>query len=232
MRVLTSVLVASIFALTTLHVVGSAQGPGARSLPAISPTPVPAVTTLASRLDLERYKATIKGLTQFGDRRQGTARNRKAVDWIEAQLRSYGCPTERVTYAHNPPPPTQNTAARPAPAVIPRAVGGGRPRGVQTRTGVNTDPQKQPNEALRALNAEPAVNGPRDEVFCTKVGTTRPDEMYIVSAHMDGHGWGEAANDDGSGTALVMELARIFSMPDVRTVGPFDLRCGTTKRPA
>ena len=41
--------------------------------------------------------------------------------------------------------------------------------------------------------------------------------MYIVGAHMDGHGWGEAANDDGSGTALVMELARIFSMPDVQT---------------
>jgi hypothetical protein len=34
---------------------------------------------------------------------------------------------------------------------------------------------------------------------------------------MDGIGWGEAANDNGSGTALVMELARIFSAPDVRT---------------
>ena len=41
--------------------------------------------------------------------------------------------------------------------------------------------------------------------------------MYIVGAHMDGHGWGEAANDNGSGTALVMELARVFSMPDVQT---------------
>jgi hypothetical protein len=41
--------------------------------------------------------------------------------------------------------------------------------------------------------------------------------MYIVSAHMDGRGFGEAANDDGSGTALVMELARIFSGPDVET---------------
>jgi len=41
--------------------------------------------------------------------------------------------------------------------------------------------------------------------------------MYIVAAHMDGHGWGEAAHDDGSGTALVMQLARIFSMPDVQT---------------
>ena len=61
------------------------------------------------------------------------------------------------------------------------------------------------------------MNGPREQVYCTKVGTTRPDEMYIVGAHMDGHGWGEAANDNGSGTALVMELARIFSMPDVQT---------------
>ena len=59
--------------------------------------------------------------------------------------------------------------------------------------------------------------GPRDEVYCTKIGTTRPDEMYIVGAHMDGHGWGEAANDDGSGTALVMELARVLSSPDVQT---------------
>ena len=41
--------------------------------------------------------------------------------------------------------------------------------------------------------------------------------MYIVGGHMDGIGFGEAANDDGSGTALVMELARIFSSPDVQT---------------
>jgi Zn-dependent M28 family amino/carboxypeptidase len=41
--------------------------------------------------------------------------------------------------------------------------------------------------------------------------------MYIVGAHMDGHGFGEAANDDGSGTAIVMELARIFNSTDVQT---------------
>ena len=49
------------------------------------------VKVLVARLELERYKATIKGLTQFGDRRQGTDRNRAAVDWIEAQLKRYGC---------------------------------------------------------------------------------------------------------------------------------------------
>ena len=56
------------------------------------------IKTMVGRLDLEQYKATIRGLTRFGDRRQGTDRNRAAVDWIEAQLRSYGCTnTERIT---------------------------------------------------------------------------------------------------------------------------------------
>src|SRR6185503_11458636 len=60
------------------------------------------VKTMVARLDLERYKATIKGLTQFGDRRQGTDRNRAATDWIEAQLKSYGCTnTERIKYEYN-----------------------------------------------------------------------------------------------------------------------------------
>ena len=184
-------------------------------------TPAPAATdpvrTLVSRLDLERYKATVKGLTQFGDRRQGTERNRKAVDWIEAQLKSYGCATERIKYTFEPPPP--NPTAKPAAPAAPnpnaRAVGGGRPRGTRARTGVNTDPMRQPDERLRALNSEPSTPGAREEVYCTKVGTSRPDEMYILGAHMDGHGWGEAANDDGSGTALVMELARILSSPEV-----------------
>ncbi|MBM3782057.1 MAG: M28 family peptidase [Acidobacteria bacterium] len=185
------------------------------------PNPMPDVTALVSRLDLERYKATIKGLTQFGDRRQGTERNRKAIDWIEAQLRSYGCAPERMQYDYNPPPPAPQAAGagqRPRdPNAIERATGGGRPRGNRARTGVNTDPMRQPNEALRALNSEPTTPGRREQVYCTKVGSTFPNEMYIVGAHMDGHGWGEAANDDGSGTALVMELARIFSMPDVVT---------------
>src|SRR5687767_9975373 len=69
-----------------------------------TPAPAPAddpVRTLVSRLELERYKATIKDLTQFGDRRQGTDRNRAAVDWIEAQLKSYGCTnTERIKYEY------------------------------------------------------------------------------------------------------------------------------------
>jgi hypothetical protein len=34
---------------------------------------------------------------------------------------------------------------------------------------------------------------------------------------MDGHGYGEAANDNASGTALVMEVARVLSAADVQT---------------
>jgi peptidase M28-like protein len=174
------------------------------------------IKTLVDRLDLEKYKATVKGLTQFGDRRQGTDRNRAAVDWIEAQLKSYGCPTDRIKYGYDPPPPNPNAAGR-GRGNTGLAVGGGRPRGVRTPTGVNTDPMKQPDEKLRALNMQPTTPGPREAVYCTKIGTTHPEEMYIVSGHMDGHGWGEAANDDGSGTALVMEVARVLSGADVQT---------------
>jgi hypothetical protein len=171
------------------------------------------VQTLVSRLDLERYKATIKGLTDFGDRREGTERNRKAIDWIEAQLKSYGCPTERLRYEYS-----RGGGSTRAPVPPGRSVGGGRPRGTRTPTGVNTDANRQPDEKLRALNAEPSSGpGPREQVYCTKVGTARPDEMYIIGAHMDGHGWGQAANDDGSGTAIVMELARILNAPGVQT---------------
>src|SRR5712692_3473268 len=64
------------------------------------------VRVLVGRLDLERYKATIKGLTEFGDRRQGTDRNRAAIDWIEGQLKNFGCTNaERIKYVYNPPPP-------------------------------------------------------------------------------------------------------------------------------
>src|SRR5205085_10850899 len=72
------------------------------------------VRELVGRLDLEKYKNTIRGLAQFGDRRQGTKRNRDAVDWIEAQLKQYGCQNvERITYQYNPAPPAQRGGRGP-----------------------------------------------------------------------------------------------------------------------
>jgi hypothetical protein len=148
------------------------------------------------------------------------------VDWIEAQLASYGCSTGRIKYTYVTPPP-QGRGRRGGPPATASPViasgemrfgsGGSRLRGITRPTGVNTNPDAQPDARLRELNREPATDGPREQVYCTKVGTARPHEMWIIGAHMDGHGWGEAVNDNASGTALVMELARVFSMPDVTT---------------
>jgi hypothetical protein len=120
------------------------------------------VGPVVDRLELEHFKAHIKGLTQFGDRMQGTQRNRDAIDWIEKQLRSFG-------YSNV--------------------------------------------ERLRFQSA----SGPLEDIYATRIGTTTPGEMYIVSAHMDGRGGGEAADDDASGCAVVLELARVLAMSDVRT---------------
>ncbi len=188
-------------------------------------TPADPISVLVKQLELDKYKATIKGLTKFGDRRQGTQRNRDALDWIEAQLKSYGCTnTERLQYQFTQPAPGAPSPRRAAGipsggAGGPAGQGGSTLFGNRIPTGVNSDPLRQPDERLRALNAEqtPVGTSQRENVYCTKVGKTHPEEMYIVSAHMDGIGFGEAANDDGSGTALVMELARIFSMPGVET---------------
>jgi hypothetical protein len=193
---------------------------------------------LVGRLELDKYKATIKGLTQFGDRRQGTDRNRAAVDWIEAQLKSYGCANvERIKYEYQPRGRSTNPDEA-ATGAGQRGAGGraGGGQGMQTGVagkrpgqggstifgftgprGVNNEPNAQPDATLRELNSQPTTPGPREEVFCTKVGARTPGEMYIIGGHMDGIGWGEAANDDGSGTAIVMELARVFNSPDVVT---------------
>ena len=123
-------------------------------------------------LEFDSYKELVRGLTQFGDREQGTPRNAAAVDWIEEQLRGWGYETGRVHYMYTP------RARQGAPTPAPE---------------------------------------PREEVYATKIGSTNPGEMYIVSAHMDGRGGGQAANDDGSGTALVMEIARALASQGVES---------------
>src|SRR5262249_42317735 len=161
------------------------------------------------------------GLTQFGDRRQGTQRNRDAVSWIQKQLESYGYTNaERIVYdlpvlTRECGPSVPASIVRPAtgrgrgaaagtdtdapPAAAPgggrggggrgqTAQGGGRIVGNRAPTGVNCDPMAQPDERIRALDSGPVIPGQVDEVYVTKIGTKYPNEMYIVGAHMDGHG--------------------------------------------
>jgi hypothetical protein len=120
-----------------------------------------AVQSLVDRLDFDSYVALVRGLADFGDREQGTERNVRANEWIEAQLRSWGYETERMHYEFQ--------------------------------------------------------GEPRWQVYATKWGSTVPGEMYIVGAHMDGRGGGEGVNDNASGTALVMEIARVLGGADVET---------------
>ena len=124
-----------------------------------------AVKAVVDRLDFDSYKQIVRGLTEFGDREQGTERNARAIDWIEAQLQGWGYETARIHYQFTP------------------------------RGGTEAEP--------------------REEVYATKVGSDVPGEMYIIGGHMDGRGGGQAANDDASGTAVVMEIARVLA--DVRT---------------
>ena len=205
----------SSVSLVVLFVCAAAVLRAQQSSQAPATEPDDPIRTLVAALDLEKYKSTIKSLTQFGDRRQGTDRNRAAIDWIEAQLKSFGCTnTERVKYDYQPATTTSGRGGGQRG----RGGRGGLPqKGRRGPTGVNNDPLKQPDEKLRALNSQPSTPGPREEVYCTKIGSTRPNEMYIIGAHMDGIGYGEAANDDGSGTAIVMELARVFHAPGVQT---------------
>ena len=227
-----------VAALSTLFVLSSApiyaQRGGNQSPP--PDTLNDPVRLMVARLDLEKYKATIKGLTQFGDRRQGTERNRNAVDWIEAQLKSYGCtPTERIKYMYTTPPRRDAAAQRRSAAREVAAARGGSAGGAvavaetprraadalaASGRGPASTPirSSSPTQAARARTPQPATDGDRARKCSARRSARRiPEEMYIVGGHMDGHGWGEAANDDGSGTALVMELARVFSSPDVKT---------------
>ena len=157
------------------------------------PKPAPDVTALISRLSLERYKATVKGLTAFGDRRQGTERNRKAVDWIEAQLKSYGCPTERINTSYDPPPPPERTggaaaaaqAASVAAGDVPRIAGGGRPRGNRAPTGVNTDP----DAAARREAARAQLRSRRRTARASKCSAPRSAASSRTRCTSSAHTW-------------------------------------------
>ncbi len=119
------------------------------------------VKSLVARLELESYKRLLKGLAEFGERRQGTDENVRALKWIEQQLTGWGYKVEHLKYEYR--------------------------------------------------------GEPRDELYATKLGSDSPGEMYILGAHVDGIGGGQAVDGDASGAAVVLEIARVLARPEVHT---------------
>ena len=98
----------------------------------------------------------------------------------KAQLKSYGCTnTERLRYeyaaAHHGPlrqparPSHRARQFRLARAHRPRREAERR-RGIRFPDAANNDPNKQTDPRLRELNMQPSTPGPREEVYCTKIG--------------------------------------------------------------
>ena len=168
-------------------------------------------------LDLEHYKATIKGLTSSATAGQGTDRNRARVTGSRHSSRATAAPTPSGSPTSTAAPPVTATAAAATAAAAARrrrrgrAQGGGRNARRPHAHRREHDSWQTDRCSARSTRSRrrPAARGG----LLHEGRQHAPEEMYIVGGHMDGHGWGEAANDDGSGTALVMELARIFSMP-------------------
>ena len=152
---------------------------------------------------------------------RGHDRNRAAIDWIEAQLKSYGCPTERLRYDFKPRPP----AAAPAPGGRPcipqrnlrpaarrRTIPGEsatRPASTPIRRG---SPTKSFARSTRSRRAAPARasrctarrSAPRGPTRCTSSART-----WTATAGA------RRPTTTAPARAIVMELARILNSPDV-----------------
>ena len=116
---------------------------------------------LVDQLSAARFKRNVVKLVSFVSRDSNQPGNTEAVNWIAAELTSYGY------------------------------------------TNVTLDPYEF--EGSTEFN-----------IYATKMGTVEPTQMYIVSAHMDSFSFADitfapGADDDGSGTSLVLELARVFA---------------------
>ena len=172
--------------------------------PATSPA-APAgdpIKTIVGRLDLEKYKATIKGLTQFGDRRQGTERNREArrLDRSAAQeLRLHEHRAHHL-YVHAARAAQRGRGARrggagaahgaAAPGAQARgggngdaAQGGRQPiRGVRARTGVNTDLAAPARRAAARTRYRADAEGPASGRKCTARRSARRTPKRCTSS--------------------------------------------------
>jgi hypothetical protein len=66
---------------------------------------------------------------------------------------------------------------------------------------------------------EPQPGVTSTNVWVTLRGTTNPDQVYVVSSHMDSEDGSPGADDNGSGTTALLEVARVLrSRPQAATI--------------
>jgi hypothetical protein len=64
---------------------------------------------------------------------------------------------------------------------------------------------------LQSFAARNALGGQTANVLATLTGTVNPELVYVVSSHFDSVAAGPGADDDSSGTAALLETARIMA---------------------
>ena len=167
----------------------------------------PQVERILARLDINQFKSNIEELSQWENRVVDSDGNRAAIDWLEAKLESFGYEVTRHKFT--PQPRRRRTGGNRGGRGGGR--GGNRGAGGQRRAGGGQRGQRRGGQRG---GGEPVV---LENVWATKIGSTNPDRMYIVSAHMDSVRRAPGANDDASGCSLVLEAARVFAAADVQT---------------
>jgi hypothetical protein len=81
----------------------------------------------------------------------------------------------------------------------------------------NATAQKWLAKQLEDYGYKVTIQSTYKNVMCTKVGAISPDSGYIIGAHYDGRSGGGAADDNASGTSLILQAARVFFNPAVKT---------------
>ncbi len=157
---------------------------GAAAVPALAqpPRPPAPLRALADEVSEERLRATVERLVGFGTRHSLSARDH---------------PTRGIGAALNWTEAEFRRASRAC---------GGCLRVIRTADTV-TRPPRIPNPTLV------------ENVVAIQRGTTRPDQVVIITGHIDSRvtdplnatADAPGANDDGSGTAAVIEAARVLS---------------------
>ncbi len=76
--------------------------------------------------------------------------------------------------------------------------------------------RRQPFEARTAVN-QPAIS--TANILAVLPGTTHPDIVYVISSHFDSRAQGPGADDNTSGTSVLLEAARVLaSRPQAATI--------------